>query len=316
MRILLVNDLLLSATNPERLAVKAFHKWQSDRMLKLEDLLDKAQQRQTRHICLFGSMFGQKIVPEKTVDDFFNAVKEEKNIQVYAFCGYEEYQLISYRNDIPSNFHLFCLDASDSKEFNELSITADHDTAVITSDAAKGIIVHEDDSFTINGKTIPSFEPAGFDDAEGKEFGFMIWDTAKKDNAYEVIRDQKYHYRSEELKILPEDTQQDILEKVNDIIRKADIDTFLRITITGKTAFGITINADGLKNKMLNRVFSLEVYDNSVMDVNEEMFENDISLRSEFVRLALNDETLSEGERNQLISYGWNALNGKGMSEE
>ena len=47
-------------------------------------------------------------------------------------------------------------------------------------------------------------------------------------------------------------------------------------------------------------------------DIDEEAFENDISLRSEFVRLALQDDSLSESERNRLISCGWNALNNRG----
>ncbi len=54
----------------------------------------------------------------------------------------------------------------------------------------------------------------------------------------------------------------------------------------------------------------------TIMDIDEEAFENDISLRSEFVRLALQDDSLSESERNRLISCGWNALNGKGVSAE
>ena len=316
MRILLVNDIQLNAQNPGQLSLKAFHKWQNDRMLKLEDLLDQAQQKHANHVMLFGTLFGQKIVPEKMVDSFFDVVKAENNVHVYAFCGHEEYQLVSYRNDIPANFHIFCLDVSDSKQLNEFSISVDHGTAVIATGTVSGKINQNDESITIDGKTIPSFEPLGFDDIEGKEFGFMIWDTDKPNNISEVIQNQKYHYRSDELIISPEDRQEDILEKVNTIIRKADTDTFLRITITGKSAFGVVINADALENKMMNRVFSLEVYDNSIMDVDAEMFENDISLRSEFVRLALNDETLSEAERNRLISYGWNALSGKEMTEE
>ena len=52
------------------------------------------------------------------------------------------------------------------------------------------------------------------------------------------------------------------------------------------------------------------------MDIDEEAFENDISLRSEFVRLALQDDSLSESERNRLISCGWNALNGREVTAE
>ena len=100
------------------------------------------------------------------------------------------------------------------------------------------------------------------------------------------------------------------------MIRSIDRDTFLRITLTGRSAFGLTMNSDALKSQLQNRVFYVEVYDNTVMDIDEESFETDISLRSEFVRLALQDGSLSESERNRLISLGWNALSGREVSAE
>ena len=75
-------------------------------------------------------------------------------------------------------------------------------------------------------------------------------------------------------------------------------------------------NGNALEEQLQNRIFFVEVYDNTIMDIDEEAFENDISLRSEFVRLALQDDSLSEAERNRLISCGWNALNGKEVSAE
>ena len=95
-----------------------------------------------------------------------------------------------------------------------------------------------------------------------------------------------------------------------------DVDTFLRVTISGRSAFGLTLDSSALKTQLQGRVFFAEVYDNSIMDIDEEAFENDISLRSEFVRLALQDDSLSESERSRLISCGWNALNGREMSAE
>ena len=59
----------------------------------------------------------------------------------------------------------------------------------------------------------------------------------------------------------------------------------------------------------------MEVFDNTVMDIDTDAFETDISLRSEFVRLAMQDESLSESERNRLISCGWSTLGGKGASD-
>ena len=86
--------------------------------------------------------------------------------------------------------------------------------------------------------------------------------------------------------------------------------------LTGQSAFGLTINSDALKQHLQSKIFFVEVYDNTVMEIDEESFDTDISLRSEFVRLAMADETLSESERNRLISCGWNALTGKEVSEE
>ena len=133
---------------------------------------------------------------------------------------------------------------------------------------------------------------------------------------YTVKVDQGYAYQSIELKIIPEDDQKGILRKINNAVRDVDYNTFLRITITGRSAFGLMINVDALKKQLQNRIFFVETYDNTVMDIDEEAFENDISLRSEFVKLALQDDSLSESERNRLISCGWNALNGREVSAE
>ena len=130
------------------------------------------------------------------------------------------------------------------------------------------------------------------------------------------VANQKYVFRSVELKILPEDGEKDIIRKIQNTVSNMDVDTFLRVTISGRSAFGLTLDSSALKTQLQGRVFFAEVYDNSIMDIDEEAFENDISLRSEFVRLALQDDSLSESERSRLISCGWNALNGREVSAE
>ena len=96
MRILLVSDIQLNAQNPEKLSLKAFHKWQNDRMMKLEDLLDNAQQKHAKQVLLFVTLFGQKIIPEKMVDDYFNVLKAEKDLEIFALIGFEEFQLCNF----------------------------------------------------------------------------------------------------------------------------------------------------------------------------------------------------------------------------
>ena len=178
--------------------------------------------------------------------------------------------------------------------------------------------VRENEGITVqNGAVIPSFEPTGFENAQDNKFGFGILEwTEDQLGQYQLKVGSKYAYKAIELKIQPEDDQEEILRKISNAVRKIDIDTFLRITITGRSAFGLTMNSDALKNQLQGRIFFVEVYDNTVMDIDEEAFETDISLRSEFVRLALQDSSLSESERNRLISLGWNALSGREVSAE
>ena len=224
---------------------------------------------------------------------------------------------------ISENLHLLCVQIQDSYTDDNIALRiekgvielqlADNDAITIRKNAAGQYVI----CGTAEDCTLPSFEPIGFEDAEGLSCGYGVLEWSEETlGSYVFSPDQKYAYRSIELKILPEDDKKEIERKIQNAVRDIDRDTFLRVTITGRSAFGLTISGDGLKNQLQNRIFYAEVYDHTVMDIDEAAFENDISLRSEFVRLALQDDTLSESERNRLISCGWNALNGREVAEE
>lgn len=323
MKILLCSDVRLGAVCTENLDVKLSHKWQAARTEKLADLIDQAAQNNAAYVALFGNMFGPDRVSESVIDALFRAVKEDGNIQVLAFLIADEFNRIAYRNDVPENLHLICTQTADSYTDDNIALRidkgvvelqlADNDPIFIKKEPESGFVV----SGLKENQSIPSFEPVGFEDAEGLVCGYGILDWADEElGQYVITKNQKYAYKAIELKILPGDGQKEILRKINAAVKDVDIDTFLRIAIVGRSAFGLTLNGDALEAQLQNRIFFVEVYDNTIMDIDEEAFENDISLRSEFVRLALQDDSLSEAERNRLISCGWNALNGKEVSAE
>lgn len=323
MKILLCSDVRLGAVCTENLDVKLSHKWQAARTEKLANLIDQAAQNNAAYVALFGNMFGQDRVSESVIDALFRAVKEDGNIQVLAFLIADEFNRIAYRNDVPENLHLICTQTADSYTDDNIALRidkgvvelqlADNDPIFIKKELESGFVV----SGLKENQSIPSFEPVGFEDAEGLVCGYGILEWAdEKLGQYVITKNQKYAYKAIELKILPGDGQKEILRKINAAVKDVDIDTFLRIAIVGRSAFGLTLNGDALEAQLQNRIFFVEVYDNTIMDIDEEAFENDISLRSEFVRLALQDDSLSEAERNRLISCGWNALNGKEVSAE
>ena len=323
MKMLLCTDIRLGALCTENLDVRLSHKWQAARTEKFAELIDLATRNHAAYIALFGSLFGQQRVSESVIDTLFAAVKEEKHIQVLTFLSAEEYNRINYRNDVPENLHLICMQTSDSYTDDSIALRinkhtaeiqlADHDAVCIGRSASGSYVI----SMPAGPQTIPSFEPVGFEDAEGPSWGYGVLEWSETQvGPYSPVENQKYAFMAMDLKILPSDGPNGILRKINTATKDVAVDTFLRITLVGRSAFGMALSGDALKTQLQGRIFFVEVYDNTLMDIDEEAFENDISLRSEFVRLALQDDSLSESERSRLICCGWNVLKGEEVPEE
>lgn len=318
---LLCSDVRLGAINNENLSVEQSHKWQDARKKKLHDFFDEASVKNVKYVAFFGHVFAQKRVSEAIIDNLFSVVLGNKNVQVLLFVDKNEYERLNYRKDIPDNLHLVNIQDEDSysDEFIKLFVS---DGIVNLKLSNNEIIQVEkaDDNYILKLQdkdyVIASFEPIGFDDALERNYGYSLleWSENSIDN-YQNVNSQTYIYKSAELKITVEDNQKEIISKILSLLTKFDPNTILRITITGKLAFGISFSVEAIKKQLENRIFYVEVYDNTVMDIDEDEFENDISLRSEFVKLALQDDSLSESERNKVISYGWNVLSGKEVSD-
>lgn len=318
MKILCCADLCLGAVCTENLNSEQSRKWRAVRAEKLEDLIDKAIQNHASYVALFGQLFGADRVSESVIDMLFQAVHSDKHIQTLLFVNYEEFSRLSYRNDRPENLHMLCTQSKDSYLDDNIAVAIQHGGVELTLGRHDPILAEPDGDGMIHlrglGKTVtvPSFEPLGFDDAQGKTFGFgLIEWTDETPCSYRKVKNQTYAYKTAEVKILPEDGQKEILRKINNAVQKVDRNSFLHIRLVGRSAFGVTINGDALAAQLQNKVFFVEAFDSTVMDIDTEAFETDISLRSEFVRLAMQEESLSELERNRLISCGWGALGGK-----
>ncbi len=323
MKILFCRDIMLGAVCAENLDVKQSRKWQTLRTEKFCNLFEKAVRAKAGYIAFLGRVFGQERVPESVIDSLFAVVKENKSVQCLFFLNHVEFNRINYRNDIPENMHMVCVDISDTYtdanillqiEKRNIRIQLVANEPVIIAANATGIYsilrINEDE------KALLSFEPLGFEDSGTCAFGYSVLEWADdRVIRYEEKTDQRFKFETIEINLTPADDEKEISSKMIKLMSKLERDVFLRVNIKGKTAFAFMPNADALKQQFQNKVFYAEVYVNTVMDIDESAFENDISLRSEFVRLALQDDSLSELERNRLICYGWNVLTGREVSE-
>ena len=323
MRMILCDDIRLEALCTENLDVTLSKKWREARVEKFRLLMEHSIEEKARYIALFGSVFGRERVAEAVLDGFFDAVNQTEELQVLLFLNQEEYDRINYRNDMPGNLHLICMDKNGMFADGQIAVQALGGSAELRLAVNSPLMVRKspEGRYVLSGfeveHTIPSFEPIGFEDSLKRTFGYAVleWESENIID-YIVTEEQVFFYHSEEIELRPEDDENKVCAMMELIGQDFGKDAVLRITISGNNMFGMIINTRKLKEILQKHVFFADVYDNTNMEIDTAAFENDISLASEFVRLTMQDESLSESERNGIICFGWNALNGKEVSVE
>lgn len=148
-------------------------------------------------------------------------------------------------------------------------------------------------------------EGRGFD--EKGEKGFVVVDSA--DFSHEFIVNS--------LRVVKE-LEVDVSETKNvyealDLARKA-IDPpskdVIRIILKGGVKYPSDVRKT-LYDSLKNECFYLEVKDETYQAVKVEDYLNDLSLKGEFIRVALSDESLSEEDKRRIVALGLNLLDGR-----
>ena len=147
-------------------------------------------------------------------------------------------------------------------------------------------------------------EPRGFD--EMSKTGFVIIDTDKDEIAFV----EQYIRRIEQVTVDVSGITSNIAleNKIADAVSAVSRRNYLNIQFVGTCAEGLNINL--AVNDVLNqKFFALRIQDNTAVAYNLSKLATEISLRGEFVKLALQIE--DETERNEVIKMGLQALNGE-----
>ena len=313
MELVFCSNLRLGVSCTENLSVPLSHRWTEKRNDKFRNLLEAAD-REGALCCVFaGRLFGTPHVPESLVDVLFNAVRIHEDLPVIACVSGPEYRRLSARSDVPANLHLLSQEGEAVYSDGVTEIAAAEDGILFrAADAAEPFLVRDvAGAFFDGAKRLPGFEPAGFEEASDGSYGYTVIRTGNRGCTAVPAGSALFSYQTVTVSAEPEDTAEDLMRKTDRLLAGTDANTFLRLIISGKTAFAKTIDTEALKEHLQDKVFYAEVFDSTAMEVDRKALDRDISLQSEFVRIVLQDESLSETERSRLISCGWNALNGK-----
>lgn len=105
--------------------------------------------------------------------------------------------------------------------------------------------------------------------------------------------------------------EMDIEDRVRAALEMIPREDLVRVILTGEHEPSLRRDVDSLAERFKSGRFFLEVRDSSRMRISADDYKNDISLKGEFIRLVLADESLDEGDKEAIIELGLTALAGE-----
>lgn len=100
----------------------------------------------------------------------------------------------------------------------------------------------------------------------------------------------------------------DIIKTIEERLNPKDI---YRITLTGEVKNSSIISLSFIKNALKDKCHFLILDDKTRLYIDPKDYENEISLRGEFIRNVMNDESLSNEDKEEILKLGIKALKGE-----
>lgn len=147
-------------------------------------------------------------------------------------------------------------------------------------------------------------EPRGFD--ETAQSGFVVIDTnaGKAEFIPQFIR----RVETVNFDVTKTTSEIDFESKLLDSVSQVDTNNYLNVILCGTASQGVRYEYVA-QNALQNRFFALRIKDETQMQYNLSELKQEISLRGEFVKLAL--EIQDEQKRRDVIKLGLAVLNGE-----
>lgn len=316
--------------------------WQKERMEAFEEACDLAVQKGAELVLLAGSVFAEEYIPDAVIAQVLEVIRGRKAVFVWNpdRVGRE---YLKHRADIPSNFFVLNSGGNGSFLWKDAQVgvwpgreRGDEEANVLLADPARKLdgeglaavgklcpravllaagasaFVREGQNF--RREAVGKLENTGFDDPE--DSGFVLFGLENgRLTSWEKIPMARYHFRTVSVAVELEDDYIAVYRKCAAATASFTKHDFVRIVLKGRVDVEAFVRADTLRENLEARFFYLEVFNDCRLELDEEAYANDISLKSEMIRMVLGDDSLSESEKSRIIQCGWNALRGKELPE-
>jgi len=155
-----------------------------------------------------------------------------------------------------------------------------------------------------------SLEGRGFDECGDK--GFVLLNIENGKLTYDFIKFAKRTLCELKFDISNKSDwfviEREVIEKALEINKQ----NLVKVVLTGKYNLVLEKQIEHLNDKLKDMFFFAKVKDESSLEINPEDYENDVSLKGEFIRSVLNSDIKSE-DKELVILTGLKALNGEDL---
>ncbi len=151
-------------------------------------------------------------------------------------------------------------------------------------------------------------EGRGFDECGEK--GFVLLNIENNKLETKFISNSIRTLEELEVDVSDTMTTTEVEQKINEKIEKIPKQNLIKIILVGKVDINSERDIDYLLKKYNEEFYYVKIYDKTTLKINYLDYENDASLKGEFIRMILK-ENLTEEEKKEIIITGLKALAGE-----
>lgn len=311
----------------------------------LSNLVEYAIANEIKIILLSGDVFDSDNPLKKDKDYFYSIVRENKDIDFIYLKGNHDINTInddnlpnlkifnnswvSYRfgkvvvsgielnkNNITSFYSTLNLHYND---FNIVMLHGDINKEIdLTKLKNKGIDylalghIHSFYKNSLDDRGIYAYPGCligrGFD--EDGEKGFIVIDINDNNFNFKFVPNTIKMIENIDVDISNLDSISLINNKIRDVLNNKNKNNIYRIILKGDIHYNLEINEMDIKANLADYYF-ICIKDVTKRKIDENKYLNEVSLRGEFIRTVLNDSTINEDDKKEIVALGLRMLEGR-----
>lgn len=152
-------------------------------------------------------------------------------------------------------------------------------------------------------------EGRGFDECGKKGFVLLNIENGKIETQFIPFASRTLYEIAVDLTGITQNNE--IEAKIQERIKDIPSKSLVKLVLTGESEIGEEKDIEYLTKKFSEYFYFIKIVDKPIIKIDYMKYQNDISLKGEFIRLVLKQEDLTDEEKSKIISTGIKALSGE-----